>query len=481
MPFGAGSLVFIGSYFLLLVLLGWLAKNRHESGDLTDFYLANRGIGGLFLLLTLYATQYSGNSLIGYPGEAYRIGFAWIMSVGFMMSVVVVYLTFAPRLFRLSRQFSFVTPGDWIDHRFGSPLLSLLASIVFLVTITNFLLAQLMAMGHTVAALSAEAVPYWAGVVGLGLVVVLYESVGGMRAVVWTDALQAGLLFLGIGGMLFAVLHGQGGIGATSQWILDHQPEKAVVPDSSVVRTWFSTLLLVGFSAAIYPQAIQRIFAARSSRALRTSLSVMAFMPLLTLLPICLVGILAIQQLQGLEGIAADRVLPELMRLWAGQSAFVHFMGLLVLTGAIAAIMSTADSMLLSLSSIVAKDVLAKHGLRNASSERLARIGKRVSWVVMLLLIAVAFEPRISLWGLTELKLEILLQVSPLFVLGACWRGFTARGALAGLVVGLALALLAGPAGYARIWDIHAGVFAWLANLAVGVAASAWQRRSGRR
>ena len=86
-----------------------------------------------------------------------------------MISVIVGYLTFAPQLYRASRKYKFVTPGDWIDHRFGSRTLSLVASLVFLVTITNFLLAQLMAMGHAVAALSDQTIPYWAGVVGLGL------------------------------------------------------------------------------------------------------------------------------------------------------------------------------------------------------------------------------------------------------------------------------------------------------------------------
>lgn len=471
-PFGPGAIAFVGLYFVLMIVLGLAARRRHKSGDLADFYLANRSIGALLLLLTLYATQYSGNSLIGYPGEAYRIGFMWVMSVGFMMVVIVGYLTFAPQLYRESRRFKFVTPGDWIDHRFGSRTLSLAASLVFLVTITNFLLAQLMAMGHTMDALSDGAVPYWAGVVGLGLIVVIYESVGGMRAVVWTDALQALMLLVGIIGMLIAVLPGIEGMASASQWIIENEPAKAAVPQDGAIRTWISTIVLVCFSASIYPQAIQRIFAARTAQSLRRSLTVMGFMPLVTTLPVFLVGILAIHQLQGLDGIEADQVLPEMIRLWAEQSWFLYAMAVLVLTGAIAAIMSTADSMLLSLSSIVAKDVLAKTWLTSASPQRLTTIGKRLSWLVMLGLIAVAYTPQISLWGLIELKLEILLQAAPLFVLGASWRRFTATGALVGLLVGVALAAGLDFAGYGKIWGVHAGVIALVVNLVVGTALS---------
>jgi Na+/proline symporter len=128
--------------------------------------------------------------------------------------------------------------------------------------------------------------------------------------------------------------------------------------------------------------------------------------------------------------------------------------------------------MLLSLSSIFAKDILAKNWLPHASPERLTRIGKLVSWLVILALMAFAVVPRVSLWGLIELKLEILLQAAPLFILGAAWRRFSAMGALAGLVVGVALAAGLSLAGVGKIWGFHAGVIAFALNVAIGVGVS---------
>ena len=74
----------------MLAFLGLRARAARASESLADFYLAGRGLGGVVLLFTLYATQYSGNTLVGYPGEAYRVGFPWVMSVGFMLAIVVV-------------------------------------------------------------------------------------------------------------------------------------------------------------------------------------------------------------------------------------------------------------------------------------------------------------------------------------------------------------------------------------------------------
>ena len=92
------------------------------------------------------------------------------------------------------------------------------------------------------------------------------------------------------------------GIGEATAWVLDNQPAKAFRPDAVTQATWASTLLLIGFSGAVYPQAIQRIFAARSGASLRKALSVLAFLPFLTTLPVFLVGILALPRLSGLSG-----------------------------------------------------------------------------------------------------------------------------------------------------------------------------------
>jgi len=319
-PFGIGAAIFIALYFAVMLGMGFVARRFRKNESPSEFYLAGKTLGGFVLLLTLYATQYSGNTLLGYPGEAYRLGFAWIMSVGFMMSIVVVYLLFAPRLHQLAKQYDFITPGDWIQHRFGSARLTFVVNLLLVVAITNFLLAQLMAMGHVVAGLTGNAVPYWMGVVFLALIIIIYETLGGMRAVAWTDCIQGIMLLVGLGGLLIVAFLTTERMQEVTEWIIEHEPQKATVPSWGICRTWISTILLVGFSGAVYPQAIQRIYAARNTRALKRSLGLMVFMPLVTTLVVFLIGIIAIQQYAHLEGIATDQVMPLLLNEWANQS-----------------------------------------------------------------------------------------------------------------------------------------------------------------
>jgi Na+/proline symporter len=78
-----GCAVYIAS---LLAIGAW--SRRVRSGDtLSDFYLAGRSLGTLVLLFTLFATQYSGNSLSGFPGKTYRVGLTYYMSVTFMVGM----------------------------------------------------------------------------------------------------------------------------------------------------------------------------------------------------------------------------------------------------------------------------------------------------------------------------------------------------------------------------------------------------------
>ncbi len=473
-----GAIALLAIYAGALALIAFLSRRASTAGSLSDFYLAGRGLGVPVLVLTLYATQYSGNSLIGYPGEAYRMGFAWIMSASFMMAVVVVYLTFAPGLKQAASEHAFVTPADWFDHRWGSPLLTHCANLLLIVAITNYLLAQLMAIGHLTEGISDGAIPYAAGVLLFAVVIVLYETLGGLRAVAWTDALQGVLLLIGLAGILAAVLTSSGGLFGLTEWLTENRPELVQRPEPDLLRTWMSNILTVGFAAAVYPQAIQRIYAARSARVLRRSLGIMAFMPLVTMPVVVLVGLYGVRRYDGELGeIGADQVMPMLLREWTQGSPLFAISASLVLLGAMAAIMSTADSVLLSLSSILTKDVLGRGLLKDADEAKLTRWGKTLSWAIMAALVAVALVPRLTLWGLAELKNELLCQVSPLFFLGVGWRGLTARGALIGLAAGTSVAAGTKLLGYGKVYGIHTGLLGLVLNVALCVGVSWLERR----
>ncbi|MBW2279114.1 MAG: sodium:solute symporter family protein [Deltaproteobacteria bacterium] len=463
-------------YLVALLVVAELARRARRDQSPADHFLAGRDLGVFVLFLTLYATAYSGNSLLGYPGEAYRRGFSWIMATGFMLSIVVCFHALVPRLRPIAVAHAFVTPGDWVRHRFaGEPgARALLAGVSVLMTLAlaNFLFAQLKAMGEMADQVTGGVVSYEFGVFGLALVILVYETVGGMRAVAWTDAAQGVLMLLGLAALLNWVLGASGGLELMTTQILEIRPAAALVPDARECANWVSTIGLLGLASIVYPQAIQRIYAARSGPVLKRSLAMMSFMPLATTAVVTLIGLAAIPRFADLGAAEADRVMPLLLGEWAAASPLYAVAAVAVFIGALAAIMSTADSVLLSLGSLVAEDLLG----RPRDDASTTALGKKVAAWTMLAMACGAMFREITLWRLIELKMELLIQCVPAFLLAIHWRGLRARPTFAGLVAGAAVAIVGVLAGWKRIGGVHIGMLSLCLNLAIAVAGSIWAR-----
>ena len=464
LTFGWGALTVIALYLFSTIGVGWLARRSSRGHSLSDHYLAGRSLGFLALFLTLYSTQYSGNTLFGYTGISYRIGFSWTASILFMFSVITGYLLFAPRLVALSRKQKFITPGDYIAHRFGSPRLTLLSTLLMIYALANYTLAQLRAIGAAVEGLTNGAVPSAYGIITLAVIMVVYETLGGMRSVAWTDMIQGILLLSGFLMLLFMVPGLAGGLPAVVEHLSRIDPAKVQVPTLEGSMNWISYVFLFGFGAAIYPQAIQRLYASRSTRVLKRSLALMTIMPFTTALIAMICGVTGSVVLPDLALGETDQVLARICSLIMNQSTAGYWLVVLIFAAALAALMSTADSALLSISSMITKDIYQVYFRPQGNEAELTAVGKWCSWIIVTVLVIIAIGTEKTLIRLLELKFEVLIQIAPCFFLGLYWkrlRGQTVlTGMLAGLLVGLGLTWL----GYPRLWGFHAGVVGLLVN-----------------
>lgn len=477
MSLGPLGLIALGLYLALLVGVALVARRARIDASPADHFLAARHLGVFVLFLTLYATAYSGNSLLGYPGEGYRRGFSWIMATGFMMSIVVVFHALVPRLRPIATRLRFVTPGDWIRYRFGdgraAVRLRVVVGVLMAVALGNFLLAQLIAMGLVAAEFTGGLIPYWAGVLGLAALILFYETLGGLRAVAWTDAAQGILMLAGLAALLGWLLGEVGGLEAVTRQVAAARPDAVAVPDAREKVNWVSSIVLMGLASVVYPQAIQRIYAARDGAALKRSMALMTFMPLATTLVVTLIGIAAIPRLEHLGVLEADRVMPRLLAEWTAAGPAAAGLATLVFLGALAAIMSTADSVLLSLGSVVALDVFG----RSSQEADTTRFGKRMAAAGMLLALVIALVPELrgTLWGLIELKMELLIQCVPAFLLALHWGRLRARPVLWGVLAGTLVAVALRLAGHTRLEGVHVGVLGLAVNTLVTVAWTLWR------
>ncbi|GAK03652.1 LOW QUALITY PROTEIN: hypothetical protein JCM19037_1991 [Geomicrobium sp. JCM 19037] len=471
---GTDALIILSAYAVLMIVIGWLAGRGKKLGkSVGDYYLAGRNLGFITLFFTLYATQYSGNTIVGYAPTAYREGFSWIQSVPFMTAIIGVYLIFAPRLYVIAKRAKFVTPTDWISYRFESKKVTIVAILLMLWGLGNYLLEQLVAVGHAVSGLTGGAIPYGYAVIGFILVMLIYEWLGGMRAVALTDVLQGIILLVGIIVVLIGAMTLAGGsLGNISQSIAATEPQKIGVPDLQTNINWISMILLAGIGAAVYPHAVQRIYSARSERTLKRSFARMAWIPPITTGLVLVVGIICIVLYPGMETGESEQVIGVLANDIASMNAFYYWMMIIFFGGIVGAIVSTADSVLLSFSSMVSHDIYGKYINPNASDERKVKVGKFVGVIVVFLLLWIAWNPPGTLYQIFVLKFELLIQVAPCFLLGIYWKRLRSTPVFWGMSVGAAIAGLMTLTGNNTLYGIHGGIVGLAANFAICIIGS---------
>jgi len=333
-------------------------------------------------------------------------------------------------------------------------------------------------MGHAVEGLSGGRIEFMTGVILLVIVMLIYETLGGMRSVAWTDAIQGVLLFGGCSIILYIILTTEGGLPAATETIATEQPDKLQVPGWEGIRAWFSTLLLLMFGVSVYPHAIQRFFSARSLKTLRISLAGMAFMPFITTLLAFVLGFIAISRFADLTAFESDQVTLLMLLAIVNENDFIRWLVIIVFVALVAAIMSTTDSALLSIQSMITKDIYSVYINPNASQRNLLWTGKVFGWLLIAFLVGMTWvsqQTESSIWALIKLKLEFMVQISPVFILGLFWRRLSRVPMLCGLLTGtgITLVLWVGAAlGYwdtaARSpWGISAGVWGLAANYTI--------------
>jgi SSS family transporter len=472
---GAGAVLVMALYLTGTVAIGFLGRARAGDGSPVDYFLGGKTTGALVLFFTMQATQYSGNAFFGFTGMGYRSGLIWILAVPLIGLIITAQLSFAPRLYVLSKRRHYLTPADYYADRFQSPALRLIVALLIIVSMFPYLMIQAEATGHAVVGLTSGALPFWSGVVFIALVMAVYISVGGWRGVVWTDALQGVLLTLAMLAATVVILEMAGGLGSVITTLDRIQPSLLAAPADAELLTsrWLSLLIVSAIGFAMYPQAIQRIYAARSERDLKRGLSAMLAVPFALGACTLLIGLSGAALHPDLPATESDQIFALLL---ADALAGHYWLVVFVLCGVLAAIMSTSSSVVLTLASIFTRDIYQARVRPDAGSRELTLAGRVFISFILILVVLASFSTTTTLWRLTEIKIELLMQLFPPLILGLYWRRADRRAVIAGMLTGTAVVAAMMLSGHARWWLFQAGLYGFFVNLAVCVVGSLLSR-----
>ncbi|MBI1916773.1 MAG: sodium/solute symporter [Planctomycetes bacterium] len=196
-----------GFYMLLLVGIG-VYFTRQQKG-LKSYLLADQNIHWIIVAISVLAALFSGISYLGAPAETYYndLSYLWVV-VSFFIATPITTLVFLP----FFRRLNLYTAYEYLERRFDRRL-RWLASGLFIVRVTFYL--ALAVYAPALAIMEITGWPLWLSASLTGLAATLYTTLGGMKAVIWTDSLQFLVLCGGIVLILaFAIAGVPGGLPA---------------------------------------------------------------------------------------------------------------------------------------------------------------------------------------------------------------------------------------------------------------------------
>jgi len=411
--------------YALLGLVIAVASRRRLGEGVTEYYLAGRRVGGVVSALSYGATTYSAFMMVGLAGLTYAggvgaLGFELIYLAG--LGLVVI---FGPRFWLVGRARGYITPSEMIGDRYASRALAGLMALASCVFLVPYSAVQLMGIGYLLSGASGDAIPFGAGILIGAAFTLLWTLIAGLRSVLWTDVLQVIIMLVTSLVALGFVVAAIGGAGQFIAAIEAGRGEWLAVPGPGLFDavTFIGLTLPWFFFSISNPQVSQRLFTTQSLGALRTMIAGFLVLGFVYTLISVLWGFAALQLVPGLD--QADLATPALLR----SEAIPVAVAVVLMVGIVAAAVSTVDSILLTLGSMVAHDVYRPLvGRRRGPTELLA--GKAVVLVVTALALGFAWL-RLDLISILSVASSTGLLVTVPAIVGAFfWRRGTAAGAI---------------------------------------------------
>jgi sodium/proline symporter len=421
-----------GLYLVLMLGIGYYSMKRTKDNE--DFIIGGRSLGPMTSAVSAGASDMSSWLLLGLPGAVFAAGLVdgvWI-SLGLVLGAYGNWYIVAPRLRAYTEKLNAVTLPTFLSKRFDddSGVLRTVSATVILIFFTLYVASGL--KGGTLLFAHSFGATEQTALLVTTVVVVSYTFLGGYMAVCWTDLIQ-GLLMLAA--LVFCSLIAYFTISGTGVDIAAANP-KAFQFKTTLLTG--ASLMAWGFGYFGQPHILARFIGidnvASVPKARRIGMSWMVICLLLSVsIGLMGIGYNVISPMEGVTGPDGDK---ERIFLAMVSALFHPLFGGFVLAAVLAAVMSTADSQLLVLTSALTEDFPFFNTFDEKKKAWISRFGVIGFALIALLITATSSGTILGMvgyaWG------GFGAAFGPLIILSLIWRGTTKAGALAGMIVGAA-------------------------------------------
>ena len=455
---------FVGLYWAYCLFWGF--KGARAAKTSTDYFLAGRSIGIWVFVLAATATSFSGWTFVGHPGKIFTDGLPYAFASFYALTIPLTGVLFLRRQWVLGKAYNYITPGEMYSDYYGGNAIRLLTVLVAFLFSVPYLGVQLRASGSLFNVLTDGLIPVNVGMIALSTVVMIYVASGGLKSVAFVDCAQAILLALGItilGGVVLYYLGGWSGFtGGLAELVrldvesgknltLDGYSTKVAIPGSiqmvsagsnSIGGGWTGIMCMTYMFALMGIQSSPAFsmwaFSNKTSRAFRWQQVVASAL----VIGVILFTFTIFQGLGGqmlvYKGILVDvtdsNLVPKIISLLSKSVPWL--VGLLAVC-ALAAMQSTGAAYMSTFSAMVTKDIYAKYISPDATDKSQKFTGRLFVVLVTVAALFVAANSSQAIVMLGGLAVAYGFQMYPSLI-GLCYyKGFTRKGVVAGLVVGL--------------------------------------------
>jgi SSS family solute:Na+ symporter len=357
-------LTIIALYFIIMLAVGLFSRRKSKKAD--DFFVAGRKSSSPLIVGSLLATIIGSSATLGMAGLGFKQGLtgAWWLLVG-SIGLVFLGLFFARKV----RKLALYTLPELVEKQYGQRV-ALAASILIVVSWLGIIAAQIIGAGKIMSILGVGNPNVW--MVIFTAIFVTYTVLGGQHAIIRTDFLQSLVIFAGIFASLFLFLDRLGGWGGLLNSLPAERFSFPLSPqfDGAALAT---LLLLVGLTYVVGPDMYSRIFCARDDKAARTAILWTALLIIPLAFAVAIIGMGAAVMF---PDITPEQAFPTVI-----SELFSPLLSGIVLAALLCAVMSSADTTLLSASTILTVDIIG----RFKPTENPENVLPRSRWAIILL------------------------------------------------------------------------------------------------
>lgn len=420
-------------YLGLLTAIG--IRFRTASRSASDFAIGGRSVGPWVTALSFVAAYYSSVVIIGGGAFGWKYGLStlWVGASNVLIGTTLAWIVLGKRIRLFTEKYEVMTLPGLFGARYASPSARIFSAATTGLFLIVYNVSVLKGMANSFEVLMD--LPYWAGVVISGAVILFYTSLGGYLAVVWTSFVQGIVMICALLLLSWAALAHVGGMGELVSRLNEISPGLVHTPGEWGWAGLLSFSVIVSLGTWGMPQLLVRFYSIRDARMLRLGVVIVTLGASVALLPY-LTGAISRVLVPGID--SPDQAIPALTALvlndWGGA---------LFLSGVIAAGMSTFAGVLIIISSSLVRDVWIEGLGRTLSPQTEVRVGRFMSLAVGLLSLLIALKPPALVLVLTAFSWAVIASTNlwPL-LFGIYWKRTNARATVASMVAGSAAALL---------------------------------------